>query len=56
MLKAMRIHAEAEKWDEAAAIAKHAAPYIHPHLSLIDMSSTNEHFVYDVTDRPLNRR
>ncbi len=33
MLDAMRRHHKAKKWDKAAAIAKDAAPYIHPRLS-----------------------
>ena len=36
MLKAMRLHAEDSKWDEAAGIAKDAAPYIHPRLAAIE--------------------
>jgi hypothetical protein len=35
MLKAMRRHADAEQWDEAAAHAKDAAPYIHPKLAAV---------------------
>lgn len=36
MLTAMRKHAEAEMWDEAASIAKDAAPYIHPRLAAVE--------------------
>ena len=35
MVKAMRRHAKANRWDEAAAIAKDAAPYMHPKLSAV---------------------
>jgi hypothetical protein len=35
MLIAMRKHADAEEWDEAAAHAKDAAPYIHPKLAAV---------------------
>lgn len=36
MLKAMRLHAKAEAWDAAAAIAKDCAPYMHPRLAPVD--------------------
>ncbi len=36
MLTAMRTHADAMEWDEAAAIAKDAAPYMHPRLAAIE--------------------
>lgn len=36
MIKVMRLHIAAARWDEAAAIAKDAAPYIHPRLAQID--------------------
>lgn len=36
MLTAMRRHAEAENWDDAASIAKDAAPYIHPRLAAVE--------------------
>ena len=35
MIKAMLRHVEARRWDLAAAIAKDAAPYIHPRLAAI---------------------
>lgn len=35
MLQAMRKHVEAERWDEAAAQAKDAAPYMHPKLAAV---------------------
>ena len=38
MLKAMREHYDAERWDEAAAVAKDAAPYMHPKLAAIEHS------------------
>ena len=36
MLKAMRFHADAERWDDAADVAKDAAPYIHPRLAAVE--------------------
>lgn len=36
MLEAMRDHYENKRLDEAAAIAKDAAPYIHPRLSSVE--------------------
>lgn len=38
MLTAMRKHAEAQRWDEAAAVAKDAAPYMHPRLAAVEHS------------------
>lgn len=35
MLAAMRAHYQAERLDEAAKIAREAAPYIHPRLSAV---------------------
>lgn len=35
MLRAMKVHLDAKRWDQAAAIAKDAAPYIHPRLAAI---------------------
>jgi hypothetical protein len=36
MLEAMRAHHAANRLDEAAAIAKDAAPYMHPRLAAIE--------------------
>jgi hypothetical protein len=36
MLKAMRFHVDAKRWDEAATVAKDAAPYVHPRLAAIE--------------------
>lgn len=41
MLKAMRHHAKANKWDEAASIAKDAAPYMHPRLASMQHTGRN---------------
>lgn len=38
MLKAMRMHADADKWDEAANVAKDAAPYVHARLSAVELN------------------
>lgn len=36
MLRAMHEHYDHECWDEAAAIARHCAPYMHPRLSAVE--------------------
>jgi hypothetical protein len=41
MLQAMRRHAEADNWDDAAEIAKNAAPYMHPKLAAVEHSGPN---------------
>lgn len=41
MLKAMLRHANAQRWDAAAIIAKDAAPYIHPRLATVQHSGAN---------------
>ncbi len=38
MLRAMREHALADRWDQAAAVAKDAAPYCHPRLAAVEVS------------------
>lgn len=38
MLRAMREHYDAERWDLAAGVAKDAAPYMHPRLAAIEHS------------------
>lgn len=38
MLKAMRFHSEAQRWDQAASVAKDAAPYMHPRLAAVEHS------------------
>ena len=38
MLAAMRFHVKAKDLDRAAAIAKDAAPYIHPKLAAVEMT------------------
>lgn len=53
MLRAMRLHATAERWDDAAAIAKDAAPYIHARLSSVDLNSEGTLTVRDVSSEPL---
>lgn len=42
MLKAMRVHVEAQRWDEAAAVAKDAAPYVHPKLASVEMKGPDD--------------
>lgn len=41
MLKAMRTHADKDEWDEAASIAKDAAPYMHAKLASIQHTGRN---------------
>ncbi|MGN6144711.1 MAG: hypothetical protein ACTHOP_14085 [Mesorhizobium sp.] len=41
MLKAMRTHADKNEWDEAASIAKDAAPYMHAKLASIQHTGRN---------------
>src|SRR5436305_1833373 len=36
MIKAMHEHYAARRWDDAAAAAKDAAPYVHPKLASIE--------------------
>lgn len=54
MLRAMREHATAERWDDAAKIAALAAPYMHPRLSAVDLNSENETVVYQISDEPMS--
>jgi len=41
MLKAMRTHADKNEWDEAASMAKDAAPYMHAKLASIQHTGRN---------------
>jgi hypothetical protein len=41
MLKAMRVHLRARRWDQAAAVAKDAAPYMHPRLTAVEVGGPN---------------
>jgi hypothetical protein len=45
MLKAMTVHYNARRYDEAAAVAKDAAPYMHPRLSAMQVSGEMVHHV-----------
>ncbi|MEN0115422.1 MAG: hypothetical protein AAGD15_01760 [Agrobacterium cavarae] len=54
MLRAMRDHYDKEEWDAAAAIAKDAAPYMHPKLQSVMHTGdadkpvvTENHFVVE---------
>lgn len=53
MLTAMRNHVAAEKWDAAAAIAKDAAPYVHPRLSAVTMDANVKNDASDLADAEL---
>ncbi|MFE1598203.1 hypothetical protein [Methylobacterium sp. ID0610] len=41
MLTAMRRHVGANRWDDAAALAKDAAPYMHPRLQAVAHTGPN---------------
>lgn len=43
MLCAMRTHYDAKRFDDAAAVAKDAAPYMHPRLAAIEVAGDTEH-------------
>jgi hypothetical protein len=53
MLRAMRDHATADRWDEAAKVAALAAPYVHPRLAAVDLKSEGTLTINDVSDQPL---
>lgn len=53
MLKAMSIAAYEGKWFTAAALAKEAAPYVHPKLAAIDVSTNNRRNIDEFTDAEL---
>lgn len=42
MLKAMTVHYKAKRYDLAAAVAKDAAPYVHPRLSAVTVKVSDE--------------
>lgn len=42
MLKAMKLHYDGERFDQAATIAKDAAPYVHAKLAAIEHSGPNK--------------
>ena len=52
MLEAMRGHYANSRMDEAAAIAKDAAPYMHARLSSVDMTSKNDTTMRVLSDKP----
>ena len=58
MLKAMRLYWEAGNRDKAAAIAKDAAPYMHPRLTSVDVGGKQGQPIEtkDVTNTELARR
>jgi hypothetical protein len=45
MLKAMTVHYNARRYDKAAAVAKDAAPYVHPRLSSVAVAGEMIHHV-----------
>ncbi len=54
MLRAMRDHAAAGRWDEAAKVAAMAAPYIHPRLTAIDLEAESTLTVHDVSNETMS--
>jgi hypothetical protein len=42
MVEAMRRHVTANDWDAAAAIAKDAAPYMHPRLATVNVGNKDD--------------
>jgi hypothetical protein len=53
MLKAMSIQAYEGKWVAAAALAKEAAPYIHPRLASVDLNANVRRSIKDFSDAEL---
>lgn len=53
MLHAMSLEASQERWPQAAALAKEAAPYLHPKLSNVEMSANVRRSPEDYTDAEL---
>ncbi len=50
MLAIMRTHYKAKRFDEAAAVAKDAAPYVHPRLSAVTHKGDAEHPIQVIHD------
>ena len=54
MLKAMRAHYKAGRLDQAASIAKDAAPYFHPRLASVEMKAAiDQRHITEFTDAEL---
>jgi hypothetical protein len=53
MIEAMRRHYDAKDLDAAAAIAKDAAPYMHPRLSTVELDATVRRDPIDLSDAEL---
>lgn len=54
MLRTMRDHAAADRWDEASKVAALAAPFVHPRLAAVDLSAESRVVIKDITDEPLS--
>jgi hypothetical protein len=55
MLRAMEEHVKAEPWDDAAAVAKDAAPYVHPKLAAVQHTGPDGgSIVFMISDRTLS--
>ena len=53
LLRAMRDHAAADRWDEASKVAALAAPYVHPRLAAVDMRSEGALTIKDISAEPM---
>lgn len=53
MLRTMRDHAAAHRWDEASKVAALAAPYVHPRLAAVDMRSEGTLIVNVISAEPM---
>lgn len=54
MLRTMRDHAAADRWDDASKVAAMAAPFVHPRLAAVDLTAENRVVIRDITDEPLS--
>jgi hypothetical protein len=53
MLRAMSLAAAENKWPQAAALAKEAAPYVHARLSSVEMNANVRRSIDDFADEEL---
>ncbi len=54
LLRTMRDHAAADRWDEASKVAAMAAPFVHPRLAAVDLKAEIRVTLCDVSDEPLS--
>ncbi len=53
MLRTMRDHAAADRWDEASKVAAMAAPFVHPRLAAVDLSAESRVVIKDISSEPM---